>query len=29
MSINQDDLLSEFNDNIRLNYSLKKKTGLI
>ena len=25
MSINQDDLLSEFNDNIRLNYSLKKK----
>ena len=29
MNINQDDLLSEFNENIKFDYDLKKGIGLI
>jgi hypothetical protein len=28
MSINQNDLLSEFNENIKFDYNLKKEIGL-
>ena len=29
MNMNQDDLLLEFNENIKFDYNLKKKIGLI
>ena len=29
MSINRDDLLLEFNENVKFDYNLKKRIGLI